>query len=71
MAEENKHILCQITLAVEFLGKAGSSLSVSSRWQGSFSNEDTNRGYFVATLQPMAKTDPILNEHLDSAKWKG
>ena len=33
-----------------------------------FSNEDTNWGNFVATLQLMAKTDPILNEHLQSAK---
>ena len=35
-----------------------------------FSNEDTNRGNFVATLQLFAKGDSILKKHLLSAKGK-
>ena len=68
LAEENKHILSQIILAVEFLTKQGLAFRGHRDDKVDFSNEDTNRGNFIATLQLMAKTDPVLNEHLHSAK---
>lgn len=68
LAEENKHILCQIISAVEFLAKQGLTSRGHRDDKVDFSSEDTNRGNFVATLQLMAKTDPILNKHLASAK---
>ena len=68
LADENKHILCQIILAVEFLVKQGLAFRGHRDDNVDFSSEDTNRGNFVATLQLMAKSDPILNKHLASAK---
>ena len=68
LADENKHILCQIILAVEFLAKQGLAFRGHPDDNVDFSSEDTNRGNFVATLQLMAKSDPILSKHLASAK---
>ena len=68
LADENKHILCQIILAVEFLSKQGLAFRGHRDDNVDFSSEDTNRGNFVATLQLMAKSDPILSKHLASAK---
>ena len=55
-------------MAVEFLSKQGLAFRGHRDDKVDFSNEDTNWGNFVATLHLMAKTDPILNEHLQSAK---
>ena len=67
LAEENKHILSQIILAEGFLAKQGLAFRGHRDDKVDFSNEDTNRGNFIATLQLMAKSDPILNKHLTSA----
>ena len=56
MAEVNKHILSQIILAVEFLAKQGLAFRGHRDDNVDFSNEDTNCGNFIATLQLMAKT---------------
>ena len=55
-------------MAVEFLAKQGLAFRGHRDDKIDFSNEDTNRGNFIATLQLMAKTDPVLNEHFHSAK---
>ena len=68
LADENKHILSQIILAVEFLAKQGLAFRGHRDDNVDFSSEDTNRGNFVATLQLMAKSDPILSKHLACAK---
>ena len=68
LTDKNKHILCQIILAVEFLAKQGLPFRSHRDDKVGFSSEDTNRGNFVATLQLMAKSDPILSKHLASAK---
>ena len=68
LADENKHILCQIILAVEFLAKQGLPFRGHQDDKIDISCEDTNRGNFVATLQLMTKSDPILSKHLASAK---
>ena len=64
---ENKHVLRQIILVVEFLAKQGLPFR-GHRDKVDFSAEDTNRGNFIATLQLMAKGDSILNNHLLTAK---
>lgn len=66
--DENKHILKQIILAVEFLAKQGLPFRGHRDDKVDFSTADTNRGNFVATLQLIAKGDAILNKHLLSAK---
>ena len=68
LADENKHILCQIILAVEFLAKQGLPFRGHRDDKVDFSSEDTNRGNFVATLQLMTKSDTILSKHLASSK---
>ena len=68
LADENRHILCQIIRAVEFLAKQGLPFRGHRDDKVDFSCEDTNRGNFVATLQLMAKGDAILSKHLCSAK---
>ena len=67
LAEENKHILFRIILAVEFLAKQGLAFRGHRDDKVDFSTEDTNGGNFIATLQLMAKSDPIFKKHLTSA----
>lgn len=69
--DENKHILKQIILAVEFLAKQGLPFRGHRDDKVDFSTADTNRGNLVATLQLIAKGDAILNKHLLSAKRNG
>ena len=68
LAEENRHILKQIILAVEFLAKQGLPFRGHRDDKIDFSEERINHGNFVAVLQLMAKNDPILTKHLNSAK---
>ena len=68
LADENKHILSQIILAIEFLAKQGLAFRGHRDDKVDFSSDETNRGNFVATLQLMAKNDAILCKHLSSAK---
>ena len=65
---ENKHVLHEIILAVEFLVKQGLSFRGHCDNKVDFSVEDVNRGNFITTLQLMAKGDSILMNHLISAK---
>ena len=67
-ASENKHVLSQIILAVEFLAKQGLPFRGHRDDKVDFSTEDVNRGNFIATLQLMAKGDSVLNNHLLTAK---
>ena len=68
LAEENKHILTQIVLTVEFLSKQGLPFRGHRDDKVDFSQEDTNRGNFIAALQYKAKSDSILMKHLTSAR---
>ena len=67
-AEENKHILRQLVLAVAFLAKQALPFRGSHDHGVDFLKEDTNRANFVATLQLMAKGDSIRQKHLLYAK---
>ena len=66
--EDNKHVLCQIVLAIEFLAQQARPFRGHCDDKVDFSVEGTNRGNFVATLQLMAKGDSILQKHLLCAK---
>ena len=68
LTDENKHILSQIILAVEFLAKQGLAFRGHRDDKVDFSSDKTNRGNFVATLQLMAKNDAIFSKRLSSAK---
>lgn len=68
MAQENKHILSQIVLTVEFLAKQGLPLRVHRDDKVDFTREDKNRDNFIAVLQYKAKSDLLLMKHLISAK---
>ena len=68
MAQENKHILSQIVLTVEFLAKQGLPLRGHRDDKVDFTREDKIRGKFIAALQYKAKSDPLLMKHLISAK---
>ena len=67
-ASENKYVLSQIILAVEFLAKQG--LPFRGHWDNKvdFSIEDVNRGNFIATLPLMVKADSCSYNHLLTAK---
>ena len=65
--EENKEILRQIVLAVEFLAKQGLPLRGHRDDKVNFANEDINRGNFIAVLQLLAKRNDILRKHLQIA----
>ena len=54
-ASENKHILRQMILAIEFLAKQGLPFRGHRDDKVDFSVEDVNRGNFIATLQIVAK----------------
>ena len=62
--EENKVILCQVVLAVEFLAKQGLAFRGDSDDKVDFTRDDINRGNFIATLQLLGKRHSILHEHL-------
>ena len=68
LASENKHIPSLIVLAVEFLAKQGLLFRGHRDDNVDFSSEEMKRGNFIATLQLLAETDPILNKHLVSAQ---
>ena len=68
LADENRHTLCQIIRAVEFLAKQGLPFRGHQDDKVDFSCEDTNRGNYVAKMQLMAKGDAILSKHLCSAR---
>ena len=48
-ASEDKHVLSQIILAVEFLSKQGLPFREHRDDKVDFSTEDINRGNFIAT----------------------
>ncbi|KAL5514919.1 hypothetical protein EMCRGX_G000003 [Ephydatia muelleri] len=64
--KENKEILRQLVMAVEFLAKQALPFRGHRDHNVDFSNEDINRGNFVAILQLMAKgnSDPQIKECL-------
>ena len=66
--EENKEILRQIVLAVEFLAKQALPLRGHRDDKVDFTNKDINRGNFIAVLQLLAKRNDILRKHLQIAK---
>ena len=66
--DENKHILQNVVLAVEFLAKQALPFRGHCDDKVDFAVEDTNRGDFIATLQLMAKGDDVLQKHLLFAK---
>ena len=68
LAEENKHVLSQIVLAIEFLAKQGLSFRGHRDDKVDFSDDSSNRGNFIATLQLMSRNDQLLQKHLLSAK---
>ena len=66
--EENKEILRQIVLTVEFLAKQGLPLRGDRDDKVDFANEDINRGSFIAVLQLLAKGNDILRKQ--NAKYR-
>ena len=62
--KENNEILRQIVMAVEFIAKQGLAFRGHRDDKVDFTNEDMNRGNFVATLQLMAKENSVLQKHL-------
>ena len=66
--KENKQILRQIVLAVEFLAKQSLILRDHRDDKVDFVNEDINRGNFIAVLHLLAKGDDILCKHLQMVK---
>ena len=68
LADKNKHILSLIVLAIKFLAKQGLPFRGHRDDKVDFSSEGMKRGNFIATLQFLAKTDPILNKRLVSDK---
>eukprot|EP00731_Ephydatia_muelleri_P027602 Em0019g475a len=66
--KENKEILRQLVMAVEFLAKQALPFRGHRDHNVDFSNEDINRGNFVAILQLMAKGNSVLQKHLSCAK---
>ncbi|KAK3754906.1 hypothetical protein QZH41_003007 [Actinostola sp. cb2023] len=66
--DENKEILRQIVLAVEFLAKQGLAFRGHRDDKVDFSDFNTNRGNFIAILQLLAKGNGILQKHLLSSK---
>ena len=66
--KENTEILRQIVMAVEFLAKQGLAFRGHRDDKIDFTNEDMNRGNFIATLQLMAKENSVLQKYLSSAK---
>ena len=65
---ENKEILRQIILAVEFLAKQGLPLRGHRDDKVDFATEGSNRGNFIAALQLLAKGNSTLQKHLLFAK---
>ena len=65
---DNKEVLRQIILAVEFLAKQGLPLRGHRDDVVEFAREDSNRGNFVAVLQLLAKSNSALQRHLLFAK---
>ena len=66
--KENKEILRQIVLAVEFLAKQGLPLRGDRDDKVDFAHEDINRGNFIAVLQLLSKGNISLQKHLQIAK---
>ena len=63
-AIENKEILRQIILAVEFLAKQGLAFRGHHDDRVDFSSYEINRENFVALLQLLAKGNDPLQKHL-------
>ena len=55
-------------MAVDFVAKQGLGFRGHRDDKVDFTNEDMNRGNFIATLQLMAKENSVLQKHLSSAK---
>ena len=66
--EENKEVLRQIVLAIEFLAKQGLTLRGHCDDRVDFANEDVNRGNLIAVLQLLSKGNSSLEKHLQTAK---
>ena len=66
--EENKVILRQDVLAVEFLAKQGLAFRGDRNDKVDFVCADVNRGNFIATLQLLGKENSVLQKHLLLAK---
>ena len=62
--KESNEILRQIVMAVEFIAKQGLAFRGHRDDNVNFTNEDMNRGNFIATLQLMAKENSVLQKHL-------
>ena len=67
-AIENKEILRQIVLAVEFLAKQGLAFRGHRDDHVDFSSYEINRGNFVALLQLLVKGNDPLQKHLSSSR---
>ena len=68
-AIENKEILRQIILAVEFLAKQGLAFRGHRDDRVDFSSYEINKGNFVSLLQFMAKgIDPLQNHLMSSSQ---
>ena len=63
LAEENKEVLRQIVIPVEFLAKQSLPFRSHHDDKVDFSCDDTNRGNLVATLQLLAKENNLLQKH--------
>ena len=53
--QQNKEILCQVVLAVEFLAKQGLPFRGNKDDKVDFADESVNRGNFIALLQLLGK----------------
>ena len=62
LVDENENILHKVVLTVEFLAKQTLPFRSNHDDKVDFSVEDTNRRYFIATLQLLAKGDSILQK---------
>ena len=67
-SQTNKEILREIVLAAEFLSKQGLPFRGHRDDKVDFDEEKTNKGNFIATLQLLGKSNPILQNHLVSAQ---
>ena len=62
--QQNKEILCQVVLAVEFLAKQGLPFRGNKDDKVDFADESVNRGNFIALLQLLGKFSNNLQNHL-------
>ena len=66
LSKQNKHILSVIADTVKLCGMQG--IPLRGHRDDSTADHMTNRGNFLAILEHAAKTDPVLNTHLEQGK---